>query len=60
MDLSDDEKHGLDEWELDCAARLQSEYGHSFLSATLLARYQRDWVQRGLERPLPLVIVTGI
>jgi hypothetical protein len=60
MDLSEEEKRGLDERELEEVMRLQSEYGHSANSAWLLARYSRDMLQQSLERPVSPVIVTGI
>jgi hypothetical protein len=44
MDLPDDEKQGLGEWELDCAARLQSEYGVS---------YGKGWVRLTTEPGCP-------
>jgi hypothetical protein len=60
MDLSDDEKHRLDEWTLQEACRLQFENGHSRDAAWRLARYSRDMIQASLERPQSPCVVVGI
>jgi len=60
MDLPDDEKRGLDEWMMQETWRLHFGYGHSLGTALLMARYSRDMIQAGLERPQPLFVVTGL
>lgn len=56
----DDLSRSMDDWQLECAGRLQGEYGHDWSTAHRLAAFARWDLEIGLRKPGPLVIVTGV
>lgn len=55
----DDLARDLDRWEIGRAIDLYAD-GRPYLSSVLLARYERDWLEADMRKPLRLCVVTGI
>lgn len=59
MALTEDERAGLNDWQLQMYFRLQWEHGHSRDAARALASHMRWALEIGLSRPQPLIVITG-
>lgn len=55
----DELSKSMNDWQLECAIRLRTEYGHSWGAASGLAALMRDTLEEGLRKPRPLFVITG-
>jgi len=56
----DDLSRGMDRWQVECALKLMSEYGHPWRRAHQLAMDMRLMLEADLRKPMPLICLTGI
>jgi len=50
----------MDRWQVECALKLMSEYGHPWRRAHQLAMDMRLMLEADLRKPMPLICLTGI